>query len=1274
VLSAQASVLTNYQIYQTPYISITSPTPDESVSTGNLTITGISSDNATSDCMVYVGWNGSSPYQPASANGTGGINDYSTWNYTFTPTYHEIVNGTNELDSLLHCSEANPSNSFNSYIQPINVSHSINVTGFNSNFSNFTGTEYYYQDNSSAGYFDPGTSLTSGSDGLNYDSSGITYSSGDSGLDTSSSSGTSSISSGDYNYDDYYNDVNDGSSSSSDDDNNDDNTNDDSSGETDSGSPVVPTPVADDGVFDIGAAGDWGSESGAGKTALNMHQQGVDLAIGLGDYSYQEGAENVKKWWNSQMFPLHGLFKGALGNHDAKDQATYAQLFEQQGGWHYSFNKNHVHFVAINTEGDYGPSSSQYKFIDQDLQAASTNADIDWIVVFLHEPMYTSPSHHDPLTSLRDAYHPLFDKYGVDLVLQGHNHNYQRSFPIMYNTQDPAEPIAFTENNNGVFTDPPGQIYAEVGTAGKSKYSLEGKSQFIAEQFDTDVGFLNVAFPNDKTMNAAFYDNDGNVKDKFTIQKTGSNKPIGVNDVANTEEDTPVAIQVLTNDENQYGLAAAQTLPNPNLQVQVEVVGSGPLHGTVNTGNNGSSTNNNENIITYTPTHDYFGTDSFSYRIEPATGIGPASPPTKVSVSVEPVNDPPVANNDNVTYDQDSSGGTINVLANDVDPDGDPLKVTKVSDTSETTQSNQSTIVNNLDGTVTYTPPSGFAGVDSFSYTVNDGSNATASATVQVTVLPTNSSIAPLPPNSNVTVGNITNGNVNSTNSNVTNINSTIPVSNSTYIPPVQQNNDNNSVTLDQPDTEIVSNISLQNTKQDLPGFNVTKNSYESISNNTRNVPDANTVLNSAIENLNNNGLSESQFQNQTSSILKEQNDGDDISSSNGGIANLEGQYDQATANEMARAAALEAEQALQSRNNDAVVDNSFTKRDSSSRNVTINEQIRSASNNNVVEESESLASSRAREPAADPTIESDISNSQTNQELERQVQSEQARAQASMQDKDENSINEALDSSAKSSTDKTSENSAELGHKDSVKQEEENQQDTESNKVLSSASSENSRSQQAKNSKPNAVATSHSQDVKEESRVVLDGSDSNDKDGDKLRYLWKQVDGPRVKIAHDNDAVASFESPSIPNDKAQLKLQFVLVVSDGEDTDKDTVSVSIRQGASQDSNNNDEKARKTADGHKSTSDNGDGDRDSGGTDSSTKSDDNNNDKKDEKSSDKNSSQNDGDKSDDKSGSQDGDDDAPKENSAKSNDKEENKDKNEQSSDESESDSKSDSS
>ena len=63
----------------------------------------------------------------------------------------------------------------------------------------------------------------------------------------------------------------------------------------------------------------------------------------------------------------------------------------------------------------------------------SQNKSIDWIVVYVYRPMYTSPTVHPAREPLRDSYHPLFDMYGVDLVLQGHNHNYQRSYPLRYN-------------------------------------------------------------------------------------------------------------------------------------------------------------------------------------------------------------------------------------------------------------------------------------------------------------------------------------------------------------------------------------------------------------------------------------------------------------------------------------------------------------------------------------------------------------------------------------------------------------------------------------------------------------------------------------------------------------------------------------------------------------------------------------------------------------------------------------------------------------------------
>ena len=331
------------------------------------------------------------------------------------------------------------------------------------------------------------------------------YSTDSSSNDNSGSSGSSSDS-GSSNSDD-----------SSSDNGSTDGTEIDSGGSLDNGT----YPLVDNGVFNIGAAGDWASGISAHETALSMYQKGVDLTLGLGDYAYSTGSSAVHAWWDNQMAPVHERFKGALGNHDTQDQSLYAQLFGQSNDWFYSFDKNGVHFVAMNTEEAFGPGSSQYKFIDQDLQSASSRPDVNWIIVYFHQPMYTSPSHHPPVTSLRNAYHPLFDKYGVDLVLQGHNHNYQRSFPIAYNSNDPAQPIV-TSNENSVYNDPTGQIYTEVGTGGQDSYTLDGRSPFISQQLVSKGGFLDVAFPNKQTMKGTFYDNSGSIKDEFTIKKSGT--------------------------------------------------------------------------------------------------------------------------------------------------------------------------------------------------------------------------------------------------------------------------------------------------------------------------------------------------------------------------------------------------------------------------------------------------------------------------------------------------------------------------------------------------------------------------------------------------------------------------------------------------------------------------------------------------------------------------------------------------------------------------------
>ena len=101
-------------------VSITSPTNGQNVSTGELTISGTSSDTPDSQCLVYVDWNDRKPFQRAVAAGPGGNEDYSKWNFTYTDTYHTITNGTNDLTSKVSCI-ANPAN--------LTKWSSINVTG-----------------------------------------------------------------------------------------------------------------------------------------------------------------------------------------------------------------------------------------------------------------------------------------------------------------------------------------------------------------------------------------------------------------------------------------------------------------------------------------------------------------------------------------------------------------------------------------------------------------------------------------------------------------------------------------------------------------------------------------------------------------------------------------------------------------------------------------------------------------------------------------------------------------------------------------------------------------------------------------------------------------------------------------------------------------------------------------------------------------------------------------------------------------------------------------
>jgi gliding motility-associated-like protein len=185
--------------------------------------------------------------------------------------------------------------------------------------------------------------------------------------------------------------------------------------------------------------------------------------------------------------------------------------------------------------------------------------------------------------------------------------------------------------------------------------------------------------------------------------------PLATDDYSSTDEDTPVTIDVLNNDSDPNG----NTLGNPT------IIG-GPANGTV--------TVNADGTVTYTPDLNFNGTDTFTYVI--CDNGNPALCDTAdVVITINPVNDPPVAVDNTISTNEDTPI-TIGVLGNDSDVDnplGTPVIISGPSN---------GTAVVDANGNITYTPDAGFNGTDTIIYVICDGGtpNLCDTALVIITV------------------------------------------------------------------------------------------------------------------------------------------------------------------------------------------------------------------------------------------------------------------------------------------------------------------------------------------------------------------------------------------------------------------------------------------------------------------------------------------------------------------------------------------------------------
>jgi predicted phosphodiesterase len=232
-----------------------------------------------------------------------------------------------------------------------------------------------------------------------------------------------------------------------------------------------PTPLPNrDGSLKFAVLGDFGTgdreQYQVAEQMAKLHAQfKFKLVILAGDNIY--GADRPQDFRRKFEIPYKPLldadvkFYASLGNHDSREQRYY-KLFNMDGKLYYSFKApdEDVRFFAL--ESGY-PVPEQIRWLEKELDGSNE----EWKIAFFHHPLYSSGDRHGSDVRLREVLEPLFLKYNVSVVFNGHDHFYERLKPQK------------------------GIAYFVVGSGGKLRRgNIDRRSGLTARGFDTDRAFF----------------------------------------------------------------------------------------------------------------------------------------------------------------------------------------------------------------------------------------------------------------------------------------------------------------------------------------------------------------------------------------------------------------------------------------------------------------------------------------------------------------------------------------------------------------------------------------------------------------------------------------------------------------------------------------------------------------------------------------------------------------------------------------------------------------
>ena len=294
----------------------------------------------------------------------------------------------------------------------------------------------------------------------------------------------------------------------------------------------------------------------------NAYAQGWDWEYQLRFFEYYQVNKLMKQ---TVMFPSPGNhdYSPTTNNYKIEDPlVAYFSIFSvptkgEAGGVpsgskaFYSYNYANIHFISLDSYGQEGADrsmfsreSEQMKWLEKDLKANKQK----WTIVYWHHPPYTMGSHNSDtekdLKTIREGVVPILEKYKVDLVLNGHSHNYERSQMIKGHLGMEA---TFNQKTHGMststgrydnskdscpyvkdskVTENEGIIYVVNGVgAGNGGIQPSYPHDAMVYSNNTNAGSLSLEIEGNR-LDAKFIAEDGSIKDQFTVLKDVNQKHV----------------------------------------------------------------------------------------------------------------------------------------------------------------------------------------------------------------------------------------------------------------------------------------------------------------------------------------------------------------------------------------------------------------------------------------------------------------------------------------------------------------------------------------------------------------------------------------------------------------------------------------------------------------------------------------------------------------------------------------------------------------------------